>query len=54
MLSKEIKRHRGEKICVSFIANLVDFTVLKKPTNLKFPIAHKANKIAIPKEPYRK
>ncbi len=53
-LSKAINRHRGEKICVSFIPNLVLVTVLKKPINLKSPMARKKNITAIIKAPYRK
>lgn len=36
------------------MANLVWFIVLKKPTNLKSPIALKKKIIAITKTPYRK
>jgi len=53
-LSKETNKHSGEKSCVSFTPNLVAFTVLKKPINLKSPIALKRNIIAIIKLPYQK
>ena len=53
-LSKEIKRHKGEKNIVSFIANLVLSTVLIKPTNLKSPMARKRNIKAIARAPYLK
>jgi hypothetical protein len=39
---------------VSFIPNLVDFTDLKKPINLKSPIALRKNIIAIARVPYMK
>jgi len=53
-LSKAINRYNGEKITVSFIANFVLFIVLKKPTNLKSPIALKRNINAVAKTPYLK
>ena len=53
-LSKAINRHRGENISVSFTPNFVLVTVLKKPINLKSPIARKKNITAIIKAPYRK
>ncbi len=51
MLSNDTNKHNGEKIWVSFIANFVDFIVLKKPINLKSPSALKKNMIAISKAP---
>ena len=53
-LSNAINTHKGENICVSFTPNFVLVTVLKRPINLKSPIARKKNITAIIKAPYRK
>ncbi|MEJ7913043.1 MAG: hypothetical protein WKF70_07805 [Chitinophagaceae bacterium] len=53
-LSNEINRHAGEKILVSLIPNLVNFTVLKNPKKRKSPMALNKNIRAILKLPYLK
>ncbi len=53
-LTSAIHTQSGEKISVSFVANLVYFIVLKKPINLKSPIARRNKIIEMSKAPYLK